>query len=616
MSALPDDTVDALVTRRRLRAVDPARPAQVRTLAKQTGVAPHEVQRRAVVAELADVRAELGHVPTALVRETAAAVGVSTRTVRRWLADAAEVTSTADAAARLKRPSASPAELTGRDIEVIYAHGGNLAAAWRDLRDDPACRIGSLTSLRRAWADQEPTVRAMATGGAKALLRAQPRTLYVAPHRNHTWRADHEELPVWVRPRGAVLPEKPWVTVVQDDATRMAMAVLYTFGRPSSEQVLAALAAAMLPTATNVPGEVVGGRPLRLITDNGADFTSGVVRDSLTHLGIVARNSYPYSSHQNGKIERFNRTTQDEFAARLPGFSHGPATLSGKRLFARSGDLLDEDVFRELLLDWVEEYNTERPHSSLDGRTPLEAWCEDPTPLRPADPALLRLSMLAADKPRKVQQLGVFFHRRYYQRLALAAHIGRDVVVRHLPYDESFIEVFTPTGEWITTAYPHPDLTDAELAAMEQRRREHYTNAREYLSRAAQRRAEVVAAGDLPMLRSVAAPADDLDTDGDLDGALDELAELAERAHRDAGDAPPPEPEADRPRTTTRGATEPLAAPDPHAPADVVDRPPPAMPTRDDVAALDAEVDAELDDDDPAWLDLAADATDDPGDPR
>lgn len=499
--------------------------------ALQTGRTPHEVLRRSVTVELLDVRAELGEVPNAVIEHAAEDAGVTPRTVRRWLQTANADPDFADAPGKLKPRGI---KLNDDELELIFAHSGNVSAVWREIKDNDDCRFGSETSLRRAWKDIDPAVAAMAAGGAVELMKKQPRVLSEAPERNHTWRIDHEELPVWVLPKGRSVPEKPWVTVIEDDNTRMAMSMIYTFGTPSVEQIIAALADAIRRKPTTMTGQWVGGLPRRLISDNGGDFRSTLYREALARLGIVPRFNYPYMKHQNGKIERFNRTSQDEFAQRLPGYAHGPETLKGKQLYAMRGDVLHEDVFRELLLNWMQEYNSERPHSSLDGRTPLQVWCEQTNLLREADPDGLRLALMQDAKPRRVQPTGVFFKNRYYQRGALAGWIGRDVVVRYLPTRRSS-RCSTRPARGSRPRTRTPNLTEDELDELDQLRRSQYRSARRLIVAAAQRRADAVVTEGKPAITSIAKTlTSDALTNGDAE--LLELMEQDDPAPRMADD--------------------------------------------------------------------------------
>src|SRR5436305_1899237 len=95
-----------------------------------------------------------------------------------------------------------------------------------------------------------------------------------------------------------------------------------------------------------------GGPPHRVRSDNGPEFAATVVRSWLEGTGSGALYVAPASPWQNGYAESFHSKLRDEFLD-LEEFE-------------------DEPQARALGALWREEYNTERPHSSLGYRTPAE----------------------------------------------------------------------------------------------------------------------------------------------------------------------------------------------------------------------------------------------------
>lgn len=90
----------------------------------------------------------------------------------------------------------------------------------------------------------------------------------------------------------------------------------------------------------------------RLISDNHFSYRrSRDVRDLLTDRGITHRFIRPHSPWQNGKVERFNRTLQIEWAYAEP-FTTNTARA-------------------EALAPWLNAYNTERRHTALGGKPPI-----------------------------------------------------------------------------------------------------------------------------------------------------------------------------------------------------------------------------------------------------
>lgn len=93
----------------------------------------------------------------------------------------------------------------------------------------------------------------------------------------------------------------------------------------------------------------------RIQTDRGQEFFAYEVQDYLKEQKIKFRPIKPFSPHLNGKVERTQRTDLDEFYSSVD--SKDPHLL-------------------EKLLQWQAYYNTERPHSSLEGKTPWEKFKE------------------------------------------------------------------------------------------------------------------------------------------------------------------------------------------------------------------------------------------------
>lgn len=106
-----------------------------------------------------------------------------------------------------------------------------------------------------------------------------------------------------------------------------------------------------------------GGPPHRIRSDNGPEFAAEAVRSWLESTGSGALYVAPASPWQNGHAESFHSKLRDEFLNREEFESPAQAQALGRL--------------------WKEEYNTERPHSSLGYQTPAEyaARCKRYTPI-------------------------------------------------------------------------------------------------------------------------------------------------------------------------------------------------------------------------------------------
>lgn len=87
------------------------------------------------------------------------------------------------------------------------------------------------------------------------------------------------------------------------------------------------------------------------MTDNHFSYRkSKDVREAMEALGAKHKFIRPHCPWQNGKVERFNRTLQVEWAYR--------------QVFTSN------DQRAAALAPWLEHYNTERRHTALGGHAP------------------------------------------------------------------------------------------------------------------------------------------------------------------------------------------------------------------------------------------------------
>ena len=94
-------------------------------------------------------------------------------------------------------------------------------------------------------------------------------------------------------------------------------------------------------------------RMINLHHDNGSEFQKEF-EEACRALNIPQWYSRPHTPKDNSVLERFNRTIQEEFVD------------------AKDVDPLFVAEFNQSLLEWLIEYNSIRPHQTLDYKTPLE----------------------------------------------------------------------------------------------------------------------------------------------------------------------------------------------------------------------------------------------------
>ena len=102
------------------------------------------------------------------------------------------------------------------------------------------------------------------------------------------------------------------------------------------------------------------GYPAKFLSDNAAVFSGRsrrgrvVLESELDRLGIESKHSSPYHPQTCGKVERFHQTLKRYLARQAP-----PQELAHLQL--------QLDAFRSY-------YNQQRPHRSVEGRTPFQAF--------------------------------------------------------------------------------------------------------------------------------------------------------------------------------------------------------------------------------------------------
>ncbi len=94
------------------------------------------------------------------------------------------------------------------------------------------------------------------------------------------------------------------------------------------------------------------GYPCMLVSDNGTELTSNAILAWQQEHAVEWHYIAPGKPMQNGFVESFNGRLRDE--------------CLNEHLFTNLGEA------RRIIEDWRIDYNTNRPHTSLNGLTPTE----------------------------------------------------------------------------------------------------------------------------------------------------------------------------------------------------------------------------------------------------
>jgi transposase InsO family protein len=89
----------------------------------------------------------------------------------------------------------------------------------------------------------------------------------------------------------------------------------------------------------------------RVLTDNGSCYRSKDFAEALG-VDIAPKKTRPYRPQTNGKVERFNRTLNQEWAYADTYFS--------------------DEARAATYQSWLHHYNHHRPHTAIKSKTPID----------------------------------------------------------------------------------------------------------------------------------------------------------------------------------------------------------------------------------------------------
>jgi transposase InsO family protein len=241
----------------------------------------------------------------------------------------------------------------------------------------------------------------------KEMVKSPERKRFAYDTVNMLWQADLSEGP-YLSVQGKKM--KTYLVACMDDCSRIVPFAQF-FPNEKFEGVRVVMKEAFLRR----------GIPKMLYTDNGKIFRSDTLHYACASLGILLTHTGPYDPASKGKIERFFGTVKTRF---YPLLKAQPAS-SLEELNRRFWQWLEEDYHR-------------KPHSSLDGKTPLEVYVSQASQIRLIeDPAILDPLFLKREY-RKVKHDGTFsLNGQLYE--VPERFIGQRIEIR---YDEQSVYVY------------------------------------------------------------------------------------------------------------------------------------------------------------------------------
>jgi len=267
----------------------------------------------------------------------------------------------------------------------------------------------------------------------RQLLAPQAHKKFEAGFGNQIWQADMLFGPWIRRPSGGRI--QAFLHATLDDASRLIPhAQFYT-----SQGLDASLDCLRHAVASR-------GVPTRLYIDNAKIYRSPQLARIAASLGTLVIHSRPYQPEGRGKIERFFRTSREQFLANLD--PKHPLSL---------------DELNDRLWIWIENVYHRSEHSAL-GTTPLLRWQRDIEQVRQLPPStdLRRLFFHRLD--RLVRRDSTFLlNKRLYEAPPHMA--GHTVEVRFDPLDTAQVEIWFQ-GKLEATARPVDPVVNSQLPSV------------------------------------------------------------------------------------------------------------------------------------------------------
>lgn len=229
-----------------------------------------------------------------------------------------------------------------------------------------------------------------------------------------------------------------------------------------------------------------GVMPETLRTDHGSGFINQSIISALPALGIVLDPCPPGSPEKKPFVERMFGTFNRERASLLAGFS-GHSVADAQRLRGKAKKATGRAVIvpeltgtelQTIIDNWLDGVYHQRVHSGI-GVAPIARYTASPVPARraPSEEALL-LALSALIGTGRVTKRGLRWKNGRYWNPALAAWMGRDVVLRRDEDDLGALFVFDGDGHYLCTAVNHEvsGLSEEQFATQARRHMAGYIN--------------------------------------------------------------------------------------------------------------------------------------------
>lgn len=235
--------------------------------------------------------------------------------------------------------------------------------------------------------------------------------------------------------------KKTFLIAFLDDASRLLVAGEF-FWEENCRNLLVILKKAILSR----------GIPKRIFGDNGKIFDSLQLRLICASLGITLSHARPYSPESKGKIERMFRTLRVQFIDSL--------NLS---------EISSLEALNEQFSCYCQSTYNLRPHSSLEGRSPMERFLLDKDKLRNVSSEESLGQIFLHEATRKVKKdATISLNKKVFE--VPQSLIGQSITVRFDPEDDSKAYVSLGNSPSQVPVYPVRPVDNSRITRAQNQR--------------------------------------------------------------------------------------------------------------------------------------------------
>lgn len=360
---------------------------------------------------------------------------LSPNTVRRWLSDYRRF-----GLEGLKRKSRSDKGMT----RIINAQVAQTIKEMRQLYPDKTVTAIYYELLNQGALGEPPVSLSTLQRYLKKLTfsvePALERKRFTFEFANECWQTDTLVGPYFLQEGKK---KRTYLMAFLDDASRLLVHGEF-FLEENTQNLQTALKKAILKR----------GLPKQIFADNGKVFDSLQLRMVCASLGIILSHARPYSPASKGKIERVFRTIRMQFMESL-----------------LMSDIHSLEELNARFLAYAESTYNLRPHSSLQGLSPMERYLKDKEHFRFVSSVEILEKVFLREAMRKVNKDATFSLLKQVYEVPQVL-IGQSIVVRYDPEDLSKSYVKVQDSDELLTVYPVRPVDNSKIVRRQNERRQ------------------------------------------------------------------------------------------------------------------------------------------------